>query len=125
MIKKGEILLMLALLSLLTACDEAKMEYGESSLHRLPMMVALNSMGKHFQNEMTNLTLTQQVSGELPTEAIVIIEESGIQDDSIAAKRTVFSLVNKDQRWIIASQVETQKCYPERGHQDFSSHPCL
>lgn len=125
-IKAKVVLVAGGLVSLLAGCQGVKPESDEVSRHSPPVIVALDSMGQYFQNEVTVLHVTQHVSGgESPTATIVTIEESGLLDDSISAKRTVFSMVKKDGQWEIKNQIKTQKCYPGRGHQDFSNYLCL
>jgi hypothetical protein len=82
-------------------------------------------MGESFQDNISNLSVTQHVnSGESPDKAMVTIEESGLLDDSVSAEKTVFTMDYQKDKWQIVNRVKTQRCYPERGHQDFSGQPC-
>ena len=90
-----------------------------------PARVALEAMGRSFQENATDLKVTQQVnSGEAPDKAIVTVEQSGLMDDSVAAERTVFTMNYREGQWETVSRVTTQRCWPERGHQQFSEQPC-
>lgn len=68
----------------------------------------------------------QQVlsGGESSTTATLIIEQSGLLDDAVQAERSIFQLALRDGKWVIDSRVNQQRCYPERGHQSFSTAPC-
>ena len=90
-----------------------------------PVQVALHSMGENFQDNVSNLSVIQHVnSGESPDKVVVTIEESGLLDDSISAEKTVFTMRYQKGRWQIVNRVKTQRCWSERGHQDFSEQPC-
>lgn len=111
---------------LISGCDNTTSEKTNNmSGDNYPIQVALVSMGKSFQDSVTNLSVIQHVnSGESPDKAEVIIEESGLQDDSVYAEKTVFTIHYQKDKWQIMSRVKTQQCWPERGHQDFSEQPC-
>ena len=90
-----------------------------------PLQVALDSMGEHFQSDVSNLNVIQHVNSvESPDKAVVTIEASGLMDDSVSAEKTVFTMVYQNDRWEIVNRVTTQRCWPGRGHQDFSAQPC-
>lgn len=88
---------------LFVGCDQHKVSPLENADHS-PILLAIKSMGDRFQNELTNLTISQYVQGESPTSAIVEIEEQGFFDDPIAAEKTIFTLYNKEGKWIIDNQ---------------------
>ncbi|BFO10170.1 hypothetical protein [Serratia rubidaea] len=115
-----------SLTSLISGCDNTSTQQTDNvSREHYPAQVALASMGETFQDSVTNLSVTQHVNrGESPDKAQVTIEESGLLDDSVYAEKTVFTMSYQDDKWQIVSQVKTQQCRPERGHQDFSEKPC-
>ncbi|WP_203413523.1 hypothetical protein [Entomobacter blattae] len=90
-----------------------------------PLQIALDAMGKSFQDSVTHLNVTQHVNkGESPDKAVVTIEESELLDDSVAAEKTVFTMNYRDGKWQIMNRIQTQQCRPNRGHQNFSNQPC-
>lgn len=91
-----------------------------------PLQVALYSMGKNFQNDISSLNITQNVnSRESPSEAVVTIEELDLLDDSVSAEKTIFKMNYSDNRWQIVSKEKKQRCWPGRGHQEYSDKLCL
>jgi len=56
---------------------------------------------------------------------IVTITHSGLFDDSISATRIRAIVTHQDDQWIVGESSETQKCWPNRGHQDFSTEFCV
>lgn len=113
------------LASLLTGCNEKRPERDSFCGSATPLNLAVRAMGEGFQEEITPLTITQQVSGsESPDTATVTIEESGLFDDSIASEKTVFYLGKREGVWTLLSQKKLQRCQSGRGHQDFSDQPC-
>lgn len=115
-----------AMVSLISGCDNTNAEQANNVVkENYPVQVALLSMGEYFQDNVSNLSVIQHVnSGESPDKAVVTIEESGLLDDSVSAEKTVFTMHYQKDRWQIVSRVKTQRCWPERGHQDFSEQPC-
>jgi len=56
---------------------------------------------------------------------IVTITYDGLFDDSIRATRIKAIIAYQDDQWIVKESSETQKCWPNRGHQDFSTEFCV
>ncbi len=116
--------LLLAPAFFLAACDQQSPAQATSATAKSPLIVALESMGSHFQQEPSNVMVNQKVTGESPTEAVVEIEESGLLDDSVFAQKTIFNLSIENERWTVTDKTTQVKCYPGRGHQDYGSDPC-
>lgn len=107
----------------LMACDESPKASSPAPL--APYRIALDVMGKDFQQEVYNMLIQQVLSGGgSPTTATVTIEQSGLLDDAVQAERSIFQLALRDGKWVIDSRVNQQRCYPDRGHQSFSTAPC-
>lgn len=49
----------------------------------------------------------------------------GLYDDSIKAIKIRATVTYQDKQWFKRDVSKTQQCWPGRGHQDFSSKPCL
>ncbi len=107
----------------LMACDESPKESSPAPL--APYRIALDVMGKNFQQEVSNMQIRQVLSrGEIPTNATVTIEQSNLLDDSVQEERSIFQLAFRDGKWVIESRINQQRCYPDRGHQSFSTAHC-
>lgn len=92
-----------------------------------PVLVAIQAMGDNFQIENSDLSITQRLrqAGE-STEAVVEIEQTGIQDDSLAATKSIFTLNDADNgSWKVVKRVDLSKCQQGRGHQDYAAGRCL
>jgi len=53
------------------------------------------------------------------------ITYNGLFDDSIRATRIKAIVAYQDGQWIVKESSETQKCWPNRGHQEFSAEFCV
>ncbi len=120
------VLMACAMASLMSGCDNTSAEQTNGvTKENYPLQVALHSMGEYFQDDVSNLNVIQHVnSGESPDKAVVTIEASGMMDDSVSTEKTVFTMTYQNNRWQIVNRVKTQRCWPGRGHQDFSEQPC-
>ncbi len=105
------------------ACDDSPKAFSPAPLPHY--RIALSEMGKDFQQEVSNMLIQQVVSGgENPTTVTVTIEQSDLLDDAVQAERSIFKLALRDGKWVIDSRINQLRCYPERGHQSFSTAPC-
>lgn len=56
---------------------------------------------------------------------LVTITYDGLSDDSIRASRIRANLIYQDGQWVKGEIFQTQKCWPGRGHQEFSAKLCI
>jgi hypothetical protein len=56
---------------------------------------------------------------------VVNLTYNGLYDDSVKAERIKAIIEYKEGQWVKSEVSQTQQCWPERGHQDFSPEPCL
>ncbi|MBI1974345.1 MAG: hypothetical protein HYS51_00590 [Candidatus Zambryskibacteria bacterium] len=56
---------------------------------------------------------------------IVTITYDGLYDDSVKASRYKTAITYQDGQWLEGNVSRTQQCWPDRGHQDFSSESCI
>jgi len=56
---------------------------------------------------------------------VVTITYDGLFDDSVRATRFRAIITHKEGQWIKGEIVQTQKCWPNRGHQYFSIERCI
>jgi len=61
--------------------------------------------------------------GAGPTTVVVTLDR--LPDDSVRAQRYVLAFTREDGEWRLASAVSSQRCWPNRGHQDFSNKLCV
>ena len=56
----------------------------------------------------------------------MVVDAVGIGDDSIAAQRVAVDMMQADDLTFDLTRASwTQRCWPGRGHQDFSTKPCV
>lgn len=58
-------------------------------------------------------------------QVIVLLKQTGLRDDSVAGIRYYVELVPVEKGWRITWAGRQQKCYPQRGHTDWSTELCL
>jgi hypothetical protein len=57
--------------------------------------------------------------------AVVTVTVEGLEDDSIRDERMEVAVVEDGDVWVVGSAGWSQRCWPNRGHQDFSVGPCV
>ena len=57
-------------------------------------------------------------------DATAIVTVSGVRDASVKDQRHELTLKRKNNRWVLARDLDTQRCRKGHGHQDFSSLQC-
>ena len=55
----------------------------------------------------------------------VIATYEGLRDDSLRAERKVALATFANSKWTLGTPTVTHSCQKNRGHQDFSTEPCL
>jgi hypothetical protein len=58
-------------------------------------------------------------------ETVAIVVVTGLADDSVSSRRTVVALAPDGDRWRIRRARWTQRCRTDRGHEDWSTEPCV
>jgi hypothetical protein len=71
----------------------------------------------------TSIVAHATEEGAGPTTVAVTLDR--LPDDSVRAQRYLLAFTQEDGAWRLASAVATQRCWPARGHQDFSTEPCV
>jgi hypothetical protein len=56
---------------------------------------------------------------------IVSVTYDGLYNDSVRADRITADIIYQDEQWFRGEISRTQKCWPERGHQYFSTELCV
>lgn len=93
----------------------------------LPVQVALAylapDMGRDGQVEYARLRISQRSQPESFDRVSVSIQQDGLLDDSVRARRWSLQLIRgADSRWYITRQLAEQRCY--RGPQGWQRKPC-
>ncbi len=70
-------------------------------------------------------TVRVEFSGEARDSALVTVRVDALADDSIRGYRYVLSLTPAREKWRIRAARWTQRCWPGRGHQSFTTELCL
>jgi hypothetical protein len=71
-------------------------------------------------------TVATHVTALSPQAADVVVNADGLRDDSVHAARYSLHLVRQpDRTWRLAVATWSQQCQPNRGHQSFTTEPCL
>ncbi len=92
---------------------------------RSPLLVAINFLAIDGQGA-GKTTIEVEATPEGGDEAAVTVTLDGLLDDSVRAHRTAVALERQaDGSWRLRSARREQRCWPERGHEDFSTEPCL
>ena len=73
------------------------------------------------ENEQIGTTLGDADDGD----TLAIVTVTGIGDDSVAARRTSVVLTPDGDAWRLVRAQWTQRCQAERGHEDWSTVPCI
>ncbi len=71
----------------------------------------------------TSVVAEATAEGSGPTTVTVTLD--GLPDDSVRAQRYVLVLGPDGDNWKLTSAVTAQRCWPGRGHQTFSTEPCV
>jgi hypothetical protein len=77
------------------------------------------------RREASRTSVDAEAPGEGAETAAVTVLLEGLLDDSVAAERFVLALQRDGERWTLTSADWAQRCAPGRGHEEFSTEPCL
>jgi len=78
---------------------------------------------KQVEGDAGKVTVDACSTGDDAAAATVTV--SGLRDDSVRDQRHKLTLERKDDRWVITRDLDTLRCQEKRGHQDFSTLPCV
>ena len=70
-------------------------------------------------------TIEGSASAEGTGPETVVVTLEGLLDDSVRAERWTLELAPQDDRFELTSARWEQRCQPGRGHEDFSTEPCI
>lgn len=56
---------------------------------------------------------------------VVVMTYDRLYDDSVSAMRFITTMKYEDGQWVKGDVSRTQKCWPNRGQQDFSTELCI
>jgi hypothetical protein len=72
-----------------------------------------------------NVSVVSEAPAEAADNATVTVTYSRLLDDSVEGTRNVVDVVRDEDGWRVASVESSFSCKPGRGHQDFSTEPCV
>jgi hypothetical protein len=100
-------------------------ERGGGQWTRSPLLLAINFLGLDGENAATT-SIDLEASPEGGDEASMTVTLDGLLDDSVRGVRTALTLDRQaDGSWRLRSARQEQRCWPNRGHREFSSALCL
>lgn len=62
---------------------------------------------------------------ESPSRVMVTVDRGGFSDDSVEGDRHRFDMLRQNEQWTIQRAGRQIRCQPGRGHQSFSTQPCI
>jgi hypothetical protein len=88
------------------------------------LQVALRFVGT-FEGKLQQITRRNN-SAELASKVEIVIVEEGYLDDSVRGAWYQLKLEKEPRNvWQLVTAKKAWRCYPGRGHDDFSKRPCL
>jgi hypothetical protein len=96
-------------------------------------LAALVALGLPVSREVRKVSIdVEYVGGESPLGATVTAVQDGLFDDSVRGERSIWRFQRENcaacasgkSPWRLRAVEGTQRCWPGRGHQDFSREPC-
>ncbi len=89
-----------------------------------PLQVALRFVGP-FEGRNQQITRNND-NAEMPKTVQITIVEDGYLDDSVRGSKYLLTLeIMKDKIWHVIRARKVWRCWPNRGHEGFSSSPCF
>ncbi|MEM1117077.1 MAG: hypothetical protein AAF845_04500 [Bacteroidota bacterium] len=86
--------------------------------------VAAEALAERYDGESQEVLI--EVIGETDTEAVVLLTALGLFDDSVRDERLRLTYALDDfGTWELVEAGRQIRCWPERGHQDWSPEPCI
>ena len=73
----------------------------------------------------TTTTIEGQAGPEGTGPETVTVTLEGLLDDSVHAERWTLEFEPDGENYVLTHATRSQRCQPGRGHQDFSSEPCV
>ena len=87
-----------------------------------PVIVALKFIGPHQGREQTIVRRNESAEAADSTEINITTE--GLLDDSVRGVKYKIILKKTNNLWSVQSAGKSVKCWPGRGHTNYSSKPC-
>jgi hypothetical protein len=89
------------------------------------LQVALKLSGADFTQCKSMVIEILNPSTDKPQDAFVLISQDGFRDDWIRAKKFKLHMKLREGSWWEVNRADqAQSCWPEHGHEEFSSEPC-
>ena len=98
---------------------------ADAAWTRSPLLMAVEFLGLR-SPEAATTSIDLESAAEGRDDAAVTVKLDGLLDDSVRGVRTVLALDRQaDETWRLRSARREQRCWPERGHQEWSPEPCV
>lgn len=99
--------------------DSVEEPWEETPVTLVTEMLRLDS------SDNPNVSVVSEAPAEAAEEATVTVTYSRLLDDSVEATRNVVNLRLDGDAWRVEEVESSFSCKPGRGHQDFSTEPCV
>lgn len=102
-------------------------EVWQNAIDSDPQKLALSAFG--LQEKVENETETVEIDYPQENKAVVTIAQTNLADDSVFGIRyrvefAPYGSISENKQWRVIWAGQQYKCYPNRGHQDWSSELC-
>jgi hypothetical protein len=106
------------------AYEELPLPEGAALVGDDPEQIALNIFGSTEPGE-GNFAETVDTLEQSDTQAIVILTQTGLPDDSVEGLRYWLEFAPEGNQWRLDWAGRQSRCRPNRGHQDWAAELCL
>jgi hypothetical protein len=99
---------------------------AKESWVKYPTRVVANLVEEFSETKSRNIEIVSKFA-DVTDDLTVIVTDDGYADDSVRGVQYKFQMKRNEQQgiWQIVSAEKAQRCWQGRGHQDYSSAPCL
>lgn len=98
---------------------------SEMNYYRTPLQIVMQDKLLLDQEELSTITLTQELSSvENPDQVIITLTESGLLDDSVQALQTTYDIKKDEHGWYLEDKEVAYQCARGKNTKDFIIDLC-
>ena len=107
-------------------CDNTKCDFTDSSFKFKYAVGASVKKRSDLVHELATVEIRQYFNTvESPTLAEVKVTQTGLMDDSIAAKRTIYNFKLDGGKWVQVNKTNDHRCLRGKNTKDFQKENCI